>query len=214
MTRTTTIDPKTTAGMGRGARIATLALLALASCNPPPASAYYDHSSPQSLLDVSSEVVNLSVVGKPELSALSNWIANDPPSRAELFCDANAPNCKQAQRILQNKGVETSISPAPNNTVTLVYERILARDCNPRFIENGVSLYYESSPSFGCSIAGNTVQEVSDKREFINPNLSDDPSAVAGVNAYRSAFAPKPASTEKYGVGKSTVSSAGSGGGS
>ncbi len=172
--------------------LALLALLGLAGCKERlyDASAFYDRGSPEALLDVSSEVVNLGVANKGELRALSNWIANDQPTRAELFCDAILKSCKDAQNLLQRKGVEVSFSPSPENTVTLIYERILARDCNARYITKGTSYYNEPSPSFGCAMSANIVQHVSNKRDFISPNLSDDPSARGGVAAYKKAFKP------------------------
>ncbi len=191
---------------GRGMAYALLAVLA--GCSVPPDSAFMNRGGPESLLDVSSEVVNLSVAGKQEVSELANWIAHDQPTRAELFCNPLAASCKEAQRILRSKNVETNLNAAPSNTVTLVYERILARDCNQRYIDNGFSTYNVLPPSVGCSLAANMVQQVSDKREFINPSLTDQPSAVGAISAYRRAYAPKPATTEAYGVTKSTVSSA------
>ena len=138
-----------------------------------------------------------------------------PPTRAELFCDPTTPNCKDATKILQLKNVPTAINASPNNTVTLVYERILARDCNQRYVDTGFSMYNVPAAAFGCSISANMVQHVSDKREFINPSLSDDPSAKGAVSSYRRAYTPKTDAPVKYGVGNSTVSSAGgsSGGG-
>lgn len=162
-----------------------LLVLALTSCMAPPQSAFYNRGGPESLIDVSSEVVNLSVAGKAEIAELSNWIAGDAPSRAELFCDAAAPNCKDAQLALQKQGVEVNLTPSMNNTVTLVYERILARDCNQRAVDSRYKLYNVSPPSFGCSVAANLVQHVSDKREFVNPSLMDDAQARGAVAAYK-----------------------------
>lgn len=199
-----------TAGIRASQALALSLLVALTACNPPPSSAFMNRGGPESLLDVSSEVVNLSVAGRQEVTELGNWIANDQPTRAELFCNPMAANCKEAQRALQNKHVETNLTASPNNTVTLIYERILARDCNQRYIDNGFSLYNELPPAVGCSLAANMVQQVSDKREFVNPSLAEDPSAVGAVNTYRGAYAPKQQGQQQpYGVTTSTVGSAG-----
>ena len=194
---------------GRAA-LAAAALLALAACNAPPKSSFYNRGAPESLLDVSSEVVNLSVRDKNDIQALSNWIEKDAPSRAELMCDGNLPSCQSAVKALEARDVNVSLTPSPNNTVTLVYERIVARDCNSRYLDNGFSVYGAHQPSFGCAIAANMVQQVSDKREFINPAISDDPSAVSAVSAYRRGMTPTKEIVNRYGVGSSTVSASGS----
>ena len=65
-----------------------LGLLALSACQPKPSdSAYYNRGGPESLLDVSSEVVNLSVADPAALQELSTWIKQDQPTRAELYCN-------------------------------------------------------------------------------------------------------------------------------
>lgn len=201
---------QTASGIRAGRALAVSLLMALTACgSPPPDSAFMNRGGPESLLDVSSEVVNLSVAGRQEVTELGNWVANDQPTRAELFCNPMAANCKEAQRILQNKRVETNLTASPNNTVTLVYERILARDCNQRYIDNGFSMYNVLAPSVGCSVAANMVQQVSDKREFVNPSLAEDPYATGAISTYRGAYAPKQASDKpKYGVSDSTVGSA------
>jgi hypothetical protein len=160
---------------------------------------FYARGGPEALLDVSSEVVNLGVGSKEDLKQLSTWIAGDAPTRAELFCDAALKGCKDAQALLHTRGVETNLTSSPENMVTLVYERILARDCNPRFIDNRSRLSNEPSSAFGCSLSANIVQHVSDKRDFINPSLMDDSSSVRPVSTHRRAMAPgtaKPAAPD------------------
>ena len=55
--------------------------------------------------------------------------------------------------------------------MTLVYERVLARDCENRYMENTVNPYNLNYPTFGCSNASNMVQMVTDKRQFTSPAL-------------------------------------------
>lgn len=166
--------------------------LALTACGPEPRdSEFMNRGGPESLLDVSSEAVSLSIATKKDVDALNNWIAGDAPSRAELQCDATAKNCKDALRVLEKRGVEVSTVPSPNNTATLVYERILARDCNQRYREPKAPMYNAPAPSFGCSLSANIVQHVSDKSVFVNPPISDVPlakrsaAAVERINAER-----------------------------
>ena len=190
-----------------------LVLMALlAGCTVPPNSAYLDRGHPQSLLDVSSEVVSLSIANKPDLDALSDWIAKDAPTRAQLFCNEATPNCKKARTLLEHADVGIEINPSPSNTVTLVYERILARDCSVRYVDGYQSQFNAYPPTFGCAVSANMVQQVSDKRDFINPNVSDDPSSRAGVAAYKSVYEPaQQQAPERYSV-KESIAQSGSGG--
>ena len=192
------------------ARSALLAvsLLILAACGQePPPSAFLNRGGPESLLDVSSEVVNLSVASTAQRKDLSAWIEKDQPTRAELNCASTSKNCTDAEKILALYGVPVISGNGADQTVTLIYQRILARDCNQRFVDNVPNHYNAPHPAFGCSIAANIVQEVTDKQEFISPNLADDPSAVRAVNDMRRAYVPRPV-VVPYGIQDSAVSSA------
>jgi hypothetical protein len=166
--------------------LAALAFLALAlsACERPPASAYFDRGGPESLIDVSSEVVNLTIHSDQELNELSEWINRDQPTRAELYCTDGDPMCEEAKQVLDLYGVPTLMVPSGEQAVTLLYERILARDCEQRFIDNNDNLYNLNHASFGCSVAANTVQHVSNKQQFVNPNLMDYPGAEKAVQAF------------------------------
>ncbi len=178
-------------------------VVALAACTPPKDSDFFNRG-PESLLDVSSEVVNLGIENPAKLNDLSNWIRKDKPTRAELYCVASDARCKQAEKLLKSQFVATAVIPSADNSVALIYERILARDCNQRFIDNSLDQHNAPHPAFGCALSANMVQQVSNKREFVNPNLSDIPPAAGAVAAYNRAY--KASSTEapqKYGVDKS-----------
>jgi hypothetical protein len=169
-------------------------VLALAGCyGPPDDSAFYNRGGPEALLDVSQEVVNLSVAGPTELAQLSSWIEQDQPTRAELYCTAGDARCNSARNVMEAHGVPTMLVPSGDYTVALVYERILARDCNQRFADNHRNNWNAPHRAFGCSLSANIVQQVSDKQEFVNPNLTDTPRALGPVDAYDRAYAPKPA---------------------
>jgi type IV pilus biogenesis protein CpaD/CtpE len=81
-----------------------------------------------------------------------------------------------------------------DNNVTLVYERIQARDCESRYIDNPVNPYNLNHPTFGCSLAVNMVQMVSDKRQFTNPAIMDYPDAFKAGQAMQ-AYGTPPNST-------------------
>ena len=165
-----------------------LATLVMAACTKPPASAFYNRGTPESLLDVSSEVVNLSVADQPALAELSNWIATDKPSRAELYCNEGDARCTEARKLLEKNGISTMTVPSGEYSVALVYERILARDCRQQFVDNTSNPYNAPHPSYGCSIGANMLQHVSNKQQFINPNLMDVPPATGAVQARDRAY--------------------------
>lgn len=167
------------------------AVLALAGCKPPPDSVFYNRGTPESLLDVSSEVVNLSVATPNDLAELTKWVQSDQPTRAELYCTEGDMRCTQARNVLTSRGVPVMTVPSGAYSVALVYERLLARDCKSRFVDNSRNSYNANSPSFGCSVAANIVQHVSDKKQFIDPNLMDVPMATGAVQAYNRAYTPR-----------------------
>lgn len=183
-------------------------LVLLAACEKAPESAFYSRGGPESLLDVSSEVVNLSVGGPNELSQLSAWINQDQPSRAELYCNGSDKRCSDARNLLAAHGVPTMMVPSGNYTVSLVYERILARDCNPRYTEESIG-NNDNAPyrSFGCAMSANIVQHVSDKQEFVNPSITDPRRAGEAVTFYDAAMKPRPRQ-QPTGVDQSVIKSA------
>lgn len=185
--------------------IVTLGLLALAACERPPESAFSSRG-PEALLDISSEVVNLSMAQPGDRDELSRWIDKDQPTRAELYCMTGDLSCTATQKLLDRRGVPTMMVPSGNNTVTLVYERILAHDCSSR-VTDPEDFYNVNYPSFGCATAANTVQQVSNKQDFVNPRLSDNPSSVSAVGAYRRAYAPPARQNAGYSVSNSLTGS-------
>lgn len=185
--------------------------LALTACGPvPPDSAYLNRGGPESLLDVSSEVVTLGTASDHELDELAKWIERDHPTRAELNCAPGDKRCDEAEKILELEGVPIVTGNSVDRSVTLVYERILARDCDQRFKDNRANFYNTNHPAFGCSVAANIVQHVTNKQEFISPNLSDDPSAKRAVTDMHRAYTPREV-VKPYAVGDGLVSKSGSG---
>ncbi|MCI5049339.1 MAG: CpaD family pilus assembly lipoprotein [Rickettsiales bacterium] len=181
------------------------ALLILAACSSDvPTSAYYNRGAPESLLDVSAEVVNLSVESEVALDEMADWIQHDQPTRAELYCPEADERCSAAQEVLDLYGVATLYVPSLDSVVSLVYERVLARDCENRYIDrigNGSNLNH---PSFGCSNAANIVQMVSDKHQFVRPNLMDPVSSYKAVKAYQKYLEP----TEQFTLDDSLLDNA------
>ncbi len=184
-----------------------LALPLLAGCGDKPSDAALNRTSPESLLDVSAEIVNLSVADSQSVSELAEWIQRDTPTRAELYCTGSEPRCSDAKKAFELMGVPVTVMGGGSQMATLVYERILARDCNPSFVDTKPNFYNAPTPSFGCAVSANIVQHVSDKQEFVNPALSDNPNASGAVSAYSRAYAPRtPQHPDGYTLDESLVS--------
>lgn len=196
--------------------IYTLAFFAaVAACKKLPDEAYFNRGAPESLLDFSSEVVNLPVGNSVQLNEFSSWVNRDQPTRAELYCTSGARECDEAKDVLHLYGVPFTHVPSDQSTVTLVYERVLARDCEQRYIDNRNNHYNLNHPTFGCSIAANIVQHASDKKQFLNPSITDPANAEKAVQTFRQ-YLERPAGSggQAGGSGDSSQFGAGNFGGS
>jgi hypothetical protein len=166
-------------------------LLLLFSCKAPN-EAFFNRGEPESLLDVSSEVVNLPVATSAQVNELSSWVNRDQPTRAELYCRASDPHCQDAAQVLELFDIPTLKVPSGQSAITLVYERTLARDCEARYIDNRHNQRNLSHPTFGCATAANIVQHVSDKQQFVNPALSSPGDAAKAAQVIDRYNAPPP----------------------
>ncbi|MGE3713322.1 MAG: hypothetical protein AB7F82_02180 [Alphaproteobacteria bacterium] len=159
-------------------------LLFTAACNEIPGEAYYNRGDPENLLDVSSEVVNMNLNSTASFSNLSRIVANDKPTRAEVNCDPSSTHCAQTYELFDHHGIPVESTNGPEG-VTLVYERVVARDCENRYIDNSINPYNLHPLTFGCSVSANTVQMVSNKQQFTNPNLLDYRDGDKALQTYR-----------------------------
>jgi hypothetical protein len=178
-------------------------LTALSGCNPIPIEAHANRGAPESLLDISSEVVSVEMVSDQSADEIANWIETDQPSRAELQCFEGDPLCGRAEEVLKLYGLPYEITASERTEVLLVYERVLARDCENRYIDNTINPYNLYYPTLGCSVASNLVQMVTDKRQFVSPTLLDYPDAASMVRAYNLFINPpaKEENNDRYSVG-------------
>lgn len=145
----------------------------------------FGRGAPERLLDVSSEVVNLSVATSAQVDELSQWVGRDQPTRAELYCAEGATLCREARQVFDLYGVPVTFVPSSTQTATLIYERVLARDCKQAFRDDLQLWHNENHPAFGCATSANIVQHVTEKQQFVNPNLTDYRDAESAVNNYR-----------------------------
>jgi hypothetical protein len=146
-------------------------VLALAGCSVLPNGAHYNRGTPESLLDVSSEVVSLQLSSENSVDQMVEWIDKDEPTRAELHCDGSDAVCNAAKEVFKLYGINYEVVAGSGKGVDLIYERVLARDCDNRYMDNHINPYNMNHPTFGCSLASNMVQSVSDKKQFVNPSL-------------------------------------------
>ncbi len=83
------------------------------------------------------------------------------------------------------------------NTVSLIYERVMARDCDNRYIDNSKDSASFHHASFGCSVRVNMVQMVTDKRQFINPALMDYTDGTKAAKIYQKYLNPPTSEGQK-----------------
>lgn len=155
--------------------------LALSACSQIPEETAYNRGSPYSLLDASSEIVNVALVSPDSVNEVVQWIDQDQPTQAELYCLENDPICLQTLQTLEMFRVPVHYVSAADNNLVLFYDRVVARDCDNRYLDNPINPYNLNHKTFGCSTAVNMVQMVGDKRQFISPALLDFMDAEKGV---------------------------------
>ncbi|MEK6746366.1 MAG: hypothetical protein AABY33_04990 [Pseudomonadota bacterium] len=154
-----------------------LCLLSVSACTEPYNEVAVDSGDPERLIDNSSETVTFGLKTKKSLSRLSDMIKEDRPSSVELRCSLSNSRCAQAKEIFERGGIQMNFSSEQSNSVVLSYNRVMVRDCDQRFVDNMSGNRSINHPAFGCSIAGNMVQMVSDKSQFTSPSLTDLPDA-------------------------------------
>lgn len=153
------------------------------ACSEIPPQAYHHRGDPEDLLDVSSEVITLNLASASSIRQLSSVVGKEAPTRAELSCSLQERLCSQAKALLERRNVPVRM--ADNDaSVVLVYERVVARDCQQRYIDNSINPYNLNHPVYGCSVMGNTVQMVSDKQQFTDPALLDLQDAEKAQQVY------------------------------
>lgn len=196
--------------MKKVSSLVSMALL-LGACNVIPPQEYYDRGSPYSLLDTSSEVVNVSLVSEDSVNEVVQWVDQDQPSQADLACMEGEPVCAKTLETLESFRVPVNFTSSPDNTLTLVYDRVVARDCENRYIDNSINPYNLNHRTFGCSTAVNMVQMVGDKRQFTNPPIMDFRDGERAAQDYNSYLRPYDLGTQAGTVsGESLVKTAGS----
>jgi hypothetical protein len=166
--------------------ISALALSLVSACSKIPPEAYFKRGEPQSLISSSTEEVNFPIYDSSSLDDLVSWIEKDQPSFVEISCSDNQQLCLDMQNAVAAYGVEYEVLPAGFNEVKLSYNRIVAKVCENRFINNTINPYNLNHPTFGCTTATNIVMMVADRNHIVNPPLLALPRAdkAAAVAAF------------------------------
>ncbi len=146
-------------------------LCLLAACSDIPREAFYSRGSPEGLMDVSAEVVSFQIADSSAVAQVIEWINADQPSTADLRCSEESTACVQVQEVLAQFAVPYEYNNSSENSLTLMYERVVTRDCDNRFVSNHINPYNLNHPAFGCSTAANMAQMISDQRQITNPSL-------------------------------------------
>ena len=170
---------------------ATIAVL-LSACSQIPEEAYFQRGSPYSLLDASSEIVNVALVSEESVTEVVQWIDQDQPTQAELYCLDGDPVCLKTLETLEIFSVPVHYVSAADNNLVLIYDRVVARDCDNRYIDNPVNPYNLNHKTFGCSNAVNMVQMIGDKRQLTSPALLDFRDGEKAVQDYETYLKPLP----------------------
>lgn len=150
--------------------ILTIAVLAFAvqSCSRIPDEVGFTRGQPESLLSVNSESVSVDLSQRNALAHVVNYISRDGASRAILTC-SNGLLCNRVETLLNEYGVPYEVQSGASNSVAVIYDNIIARDCDNRFVSNHNNPYNLNHTTYGCSTAMNQAMMVRDKRQFVDP---------------------------------------------
>ncbi len=160
----------------------------MVGCSKIPTEAYNNRGNPESLLDVSSETVTVELGSPSSIDEIKEWVESDQPSSAIIYCVEGDLLCDSAEETLDLYGIEHEWIASDYSEISLVYERVIARDCQNSYIDNRINPYNLNHPTFGCSMASNMVQMVTNRNEFVNPDLlgfMDSRSAAKSMRGYR-----------------------------
>jgi hypothetical protein len=155
-------------------------------------------------LNVTAEVIDVDLTSATMLSDLTKLIQNNPPTRIIVNCPLSDVDCKKANDIILNSNIP-STETGSGDTIALVYEKITADECHSGYVNNSSNAYNLNHPSFGCSMRSNTLNMVSDKKQFTNPKLSDFRSGEKAVKNYNDYITPPVSASESKGLSEKLV---------
>lgn len=149
-----------------------VSLFALTACSATPGNLSV---SPEHLLNDASELVSFSITNDGSIHHIATWVKDDMPNHAKLSCPSSSHFCQEVIQILNANHITHEEIFENEDKVTLVYDRITARNCPPNH--------------FGCSVSVNAIQMTPNLNQFVRPGLlspQDAATAVDKYNLYRS----------------------------
>ncbi len=165
-----------------------LSSLLLTACVHPEV-AVVSPGQPESLLDVATQKVTLPVRTPEQVEQLVKHLEHEQPAKASLQCNpAINPVCQAAQDSLELYGVSTQVEQGAQDTITLTYNRVAAKPCDNRFVSNHYNMTNQNHKAFGCSVASNIAQMVTDRSQFTDPQVLDLPDASNAVSVYNESY--------------------------
>lgn len=156
-------------------------LIALVACSEIPKEAYFARGNPESLLESRNHDMVFGVKSKQSVRDIMAWVAKAAPRQASLHCEAKNKACNTLERLLTDKGIEVERAYSAANDAIFSIERMAARKCENRYVDNIVNPYNLNHPTFGCTVSSNIAQMVTDKRQFTDPDLMVNPDARKSV---------------------------------
>lgn len=143
-------------------------VLGQTACSIIPQAGYSDQWKFESLIDVTTESVNVDLGRRNALAQVANLTSSPNLASATLYC-SNTQLCERTAKLLRSKDVSYEIKQAETNVASLNFERPVARDCDNRFITNHINPYNLHHPTFGCANGINSAQMIRDKRQVTDP---------------------------------------------
>lgn len=138
------------------------------SCSKIPNETGFTRGQAESLLSVNSESVSIDLGQRNALAQVVNYVNNDNASRAILTC-SNGLLCNRVESVLNQYGVPYEVKSGAGNSVAVIFDNIIARDCDNKYYSNHNNPYNLSHTTFGCSMAMNQAMMVRDKRQYTDP---------------------------------------------
>lgn len=168
-------------------RVTALTLSSLAvlfACSEIPKEAYYHRGEPELLIESQEKMATFDIDSKAALKDIAAWSRKARPTEATLRCRPKSKLCGKLEQMLNKDGIAVNYTEgASSDEVTFLFERHAVRKCESRYIDNPINPYNLNHPTFGCTMATNIAQMVTDKNQFTDPALSDKSDARKAVQA-------------------------------
>ncbi|MEZ5690157.1 MAG: hypothetical protein R3D71_00645 [Rickettsiales bacterium] len=162
----------------------------LASCDVGGSEFQINRGDPERFLYNSSEEVTIGLDSANALSHITSIVDKDRPTGVELRCSIKDVRCAQAKEIIERRSIQIYLNNEWANSVVMLYNRNVVGDCEQRYVDNTRGSRSVNHPAFGCSVAGNIVQMVADKKQFTEPAILDLPDAEKANQSYSNYLRP------------------------